>query len=144
MTRREKIALSAGIALLLISLLSGHSHSFGTALIQHICLMAGAICLAPFLSKIVAAPLCAVVDFLYFGSQGNDTPPLNLRLARGYEAAHRHEDALDEYEKFMPHYPNESELWDGAIRCARVLGRQDTVTRLIHTAPQAWRQLPAG
>jgi hypothetical protein len=86
-------------------------------------------------ASLVARPITLFVDVIYGTGPGRGKPPLNYRLARGYVAAGRFDDAVTEYQRIMRYYPRELEPYSECIRMLLEFSRDH---------PQATRCLRRG
>ena len=97
-------------------------HGLAGALLCMAQLVTAAILFAPSLVHWAARPLTRLIDGVYFGSGGEEAPPITLRLAQAYRQAGRHEDAIAECERQLEWHPRSLELWREIIANARRTG----------------------
>lgn len=119
-TRGEKIS-SAICVLLALSLLSwsvadfvsiankGGSYLmiFGKTLLAFAKGIAGAILIAPSLTRWAMSPLFRCIDWIYSPGGYARRPPLDYRLADLYRRERKFDDAIERYSEILRYYPKE-------------------------------------
>ncbi len=65
--------------------------------------------------QIATKPFVLLIDSIFFPGGKLSKPILNLKLPEFYLREGRYEEALDEYQKIMRHYPDETAAYEGAI-----------------------------
>ena len=77
--------------------------------------VAGISCLWKTIFYAATRPFTAMIDAVFFPGGKLSKPVLNLKLPRYYVNESRFDEALEEYQRIIKHYPDEAEAYDGAI-----------------------------
>ena len=112
-------------------------HAIGPLLQGLTALLVSVVIVARDLAPWLAAPLSALIDSIYLGSERNLRPPLDYRLAEFYVRHGRTDDALEEYARLIGHHPRDLRSYRDAIGYALAQGRSDLARRWFRKA--RWR-----
>lgn len=115
-------------------LLAPGAGNLGTAVMVMALLILAAIMFSGTLSQWVARPFTGFVDFLYFGNNPVEPPPVNLRLARAYRRDLRFEEAVGECERILQYHPRSLAVWCELLHAVREKGSAEELARCFHKA----------
>ncbi len=95
---------------------------FAHALLAMAVLILAVIMLSDSLAEWFTRPLCGFIDYIYYGNNQAEPPPVTLRLTRLYRNEQRHADAIRECERQLDYHPRSPELWVELVQSARESG----------------------
>ena len=111
---------------------------FGMAIVSMVYLIIAGILFSATLSEWFSRPFTKFIDFIYFGNNQAEPPPVTLKLVRFYRHEQRHADAINECERQIEYHPHSPELWAELVRSAQESGDAEL---LMKSQRQARRRL---
>ena len=95
------------------------------------CLILTAIITSPETVTFFTSPFRRMIDYIYFGDNGDRTPPLNLKWARHYRSEWLLDEAAAEYLRVREWHPQCLEVWVEGILTLRQLGDEEEAAHWV-------------